>query len=133
MASSYPQSNYANYANPSSFPQPNYANGGVGGGGLYNTQPVGSIFPLLRSPPPNISFKNVMLCTFFSLNESNNRVETGIPNAHDAISHDTIPPDAISHNAIPNNAILYERRRRTSTGTSTSAAKRDRQEEGVVF
>lgn len=65
MASSYPQPNYANYANVSSFPQPNYANGGVGGGGVYDTQPVRSIFLLLNSPQPPFPSKSLCLVPFF--------------------------------------------------------------------
>lgn len=66
MASSYPQPNYANYANTSSFPQPNYANGGIGGGGgVYNTQPVRSVFPLLSFPHPPFPSKLLCLVPFF--------------------------------------------------------------------
>lgn len=63
-------------------------------------------------------------------------VEKGIANAHDAKSHDTVPPDAKSHNAIPSrltvchNAIPHgERSRRTSTCTSTSSPKSQEEEE----
>lgn len=58
MASSYPQPDYANYAN-----------GGVGGGGVYNTQPVRSISPLLNSLSLHPPQKPVCyLPFFFSMN-----------------------------------------------------------------
>lgn len=52
-----------------------------------------------------------MICTFAYrwIYLTNNRIETGVPNAHDTIPHDTIPPDAKSLNTIPSpDAISHD-------------------------